>query len=96
MATRGGGHKQFKHPNKPGRETIAGKPSDDLAKQAGLKDKNDALCGGDQKAEGTAPPTCPMCRDASPLGRYDRAIFPQSRHVKSNCLVQFVLHIFSW
>jgi predicted RNA binding protein YcfA (HicA-like mRNA interferase family) len=40
-----GSHRQFKHPNKPGRVTIAGKPSDDLApgtfnsilKQAGLK-----------------------------------------------------------
>jgi predicted RNA binding protein YcfA (HicA-like mRNA interferase family) len=40
-------HRQFKHPSKPGRVTIAGKPSDDLApntlnsilKQAGLKEK---------------------------------------------------------
>jgi predicted RNA binding protein YcfA (HicA-like mRNA interferase family) len=40
-----GSHRQFKHPQKPGRVTIAGKPSDDLApgtfnsilKQAGLK-----------------------------------------------------------
>ena len=40
-----GSHRQFKHPRKPGRVTIAGKPSDDLApgtfnsilKQAGLK-----------------------------------------------------------
>ena len=40
-----GGHRQFKHPRKTGRVTIAGKPSDDLApgtmnsilKQAGLK-----------------------------------------------------------
>ena len=39
-----GGHRQFKHPSKPGRVTIAGKPGDDLApktfqsilKQAGL------------------------------------------------------------
>ena len=44
VATRGS-HRQFKHPQKPGRVTIAGKPSDDLAqgtfnsilKQAGLK-----------------------------------------------------------
>lgn len=44
MATRGS-HRQFKHPTKPGRVTIAGKPSDNLApgtlnsilKQAGLK-----------------------------------------------------------
>ncbi len=44
VATRGS-HRQFKHPVKPGRVTIAGKPSDDLApgtagsimKQAGLK-----------------------------------------------------------
>jgi predicted RNA binding protein YcfA (HicA-like mRNA interferase family) len=44
VATRGS-HRQFKHPRKPGRATIAGKPSDDLApgtfnsilKQAGLK-----------------------------------------------------------
>ena len=26
-----GSHRQFKHPTKPGRVTIAGKPSDDLA-----------------------------------------------------------------
>ncbi|MCE5279218.1 MAG: type II toxin-antitoxin system HicA family toxin [Planctomycetaceae bacterium] len=40
-----GSHRQFKHPHKPGRVTIAGKPSEDLApgtynsilKQAGLK-----------------------------------------------------------
>lgn len=44
IATRGS-HRQFKHPTKPGRVTVAGKPSDDLApgtlgsilKQAGLK-----------------------------------------------------------
>ena len=44
VATRGS-HRQFKHPSKPGRVTVAGKPSDDLApgtlnsirKQAGLK-----------------------------------------------------------
>lgn len=46
VATRGS-HRQFKHPSKPGRVTVAGKPSDDLApgtvnsilKQAGLKDE---------------------------------------------------------
>jgi predicted RNA binding protein YcfA (HicA-like mRNA interferase family) len=40
-----GGHRQFKHPTKPGRVTVSGKPSDDLPpgtlnsilKQAGLK-----------------------------------------------------------
>jgi predicted RNA binding protein YcfA (HicA-like mRNA interferase family) len=40
-----GSHRQYKHGTKPGRVTIAGKPSDDLApgtynsilKQAGLK-----------------------------------------------------------
>ncbi|MCC6776534.1 MAG: type II toxin-antitoxin system HicA family toxin [Hyphomicrobiales bacterium] len=45
VATRGS-HRQYKHPRKVGRVTIAGKPSDDLApgtlnsilKQAGLKD----------------------------------------------------------
>ena len=44
VATRGS-HRQYKHPSKPGRVTIAGKPGDDLAdgtvnsirKQAGLK-----------------------------------------------------------
>jgi predicted RNA binding protein YcfA (HicA-like mRNA interferase family) len=44
VATRGS-HRQYKHPSKPGRVTVAGKPSDDLApgtlnsilKQAGLK-----------------------------------------------------------
>jgi predicted RNA binding protein YcfA (HicA-like mRNA interferase family) len=43
-ATRGS-HRQFKHPTKPGRITVAGKPSEDLAsgtlnsilKQSGLK-----------------------------------------------------------
>jgi predicted RNA binding protein YcfA (HicA-like mRNA interferase family) len=46
VATRGS-HRQFKHPVKPGRVTIAGKPSDALApgtlnsilKQAGPKEK---------------------------------------------------------
>jgi predicted RNA binding protein YcfA (HicA-like mRNA interferase family) len=46
VATRGS-HRQYKHPEKPGRVTIAGKPSDDLApgtlnsilKQAGIKEK---------------------------------------------------------
>jgi len=45
VATRGS-HHQYKHRTKPGRVTIAGKPSDDVApgtlnsirKQAGLKD----------------------------------------------------------
>ncbi len=44
VATRGS-HRQFKHAGKPGRVTVPGKPSDDLApgtvnsilKQAGLK-----------------------------------------------------------
>jgi len=44
VATRGS-HRQFKHPSKPGRVTVAGKTNDDLAagtlnsilKQAGLK-----------------------------------------------------------
>jgi predicted RNA binding protein YcfA (HicA-like mRNA interferase family) len=44
VSTRGS-HRQFKHPSKPGRVTVAGKPSDDLApgtlnsilKQSGLK-----------------------------------------------------------
>ena len=44
IATRGS-HRQFKHPTKPGRVTVAGKPNDDLApgtlnsilKQSGLK-----------------------------------------------------------
>ncbi|HEY8065559.1 MAG TPA: type II toxin-antitoxin system HicA family toxin [Methylosinus sp.] len=30
VATRGS-HRQFKHPSKPGRATVAGKPSDDVA-----------------------------------------------------------------
>ncbi len=46
VATRGS-HRQFKHPVKPGRVTVAGKFSDDLApgtfnsilKQAGLKER---------------------------------------------------------
>ena len=45
VKSRGGIHRQFKHPWKPGRVTIAGRPGDDLAagtlnsirKQAGLK-----------------------------------------------------------
>ena len=40
-----GSHRQFKHPSKPGRVTVAGKPGDDvppgtlnsILKQAGLK-----------------------------------------------------------
>ena len=44
VATRGS-HRQFKHPVKPGRVTVPGKPADDLApgtlnsilKQSGLK-----------------------------------------------------------
>jgi predicted RNA binding protein YcfA (HicA-like mRNA interferase family) len=47
VATRGS-HRQYKHPVRPGRVTVAGKPSDDLAsgtlnsilKQSGLKDQN--------------------------------------------------------
>ena len=47
VATRGS-HRQYKHRTKPGRVTVAGKPSDDLApgtwnsvlKQAGLKEKS--------------------------------------------------------
>ncbi len=47
IATRGS-HRQYKHASKPGRVTIAGKPSDDLApgtrnsilKQAGLKERD--------------------------------------------------------
>jgi predicted RNA binding protein YcfA (HicA-like mRNA interferase family) len=46
VATRGS-HRQYKHPSKPGRVTIAGKPGDDLApgtlnsilKQSGLKEQ---------------------------------------------------------
>lgn len=46
VATRGS-HRQFKHTDKPGRVTIAGRPSDDVApgtvssilKQAGLKEQ---------------------------------------------------------
>jgi predicted RNA binding protein YcfA (HicA-like mRNA interferase family) len=45
LAATRGSHRQFKHATKPGRVTVAGKPSDDLApgtvnsilKQAGLK-----------------------------------------------------------
>jgi predicted RNA binding protein YcfA (HicA-like mRNA interferase family) len=47
VATRGS-HRQYKHPTRFGRVTIAGKPSDDLAKgttnsilkQAGLKEQS--------------------------------------------------------
>jgi predicted RNA binding protein YcfA (HicA-like mRNA interferase family) len=46
VATRGS-HRQFKHPTRPGRVTVAGKASDDIApgtlnsilKQAGLKEE---------------------------------------------------------
>jgi predicted RNA binding protein YcfA (HicA-like mRNA interferase family) len=46
LAATRGSHRQFKHPAKPGRVTVAGKPSDDLApgtlksiwKQARLKE----------------------------------------------------------
>ena len=47
LVTTRGSHRQYKHPRKPGRVTIAGKLSDDLApgtlnsilKQAGLRDQ---------------------------------------------------------
>jgi predicted RNA binding protein YcfA (HicA-like mRNA interferase family) len=47
VATRGS-HRQYKHPVRPGRVTVAGKPSDDLApgtlnsilKQSGLKEQS--------------------------------------------------------
>ena len=47
LVTMEGSHRQFKHPTKPGRVTVAGKPSDDLPpgtlnsilKQAGLKNR---------------------------------------------------------
>ena len=31
LATTRGSHRQFKHPDRPGRVTVAGKPSEDLA-----------------------------------------------------------------
>jgi predicted RNA binding protein YcfA (HicA-like mRNA interferase family) len=45
LAATKGSHRQFKHPNKPGRVTVPGRPSDDIApgtknsifKQAGWK-----------------------------------------------------------
>ncbi len=45
LAVTRGSHRQFKHPTKPGRATVPGKPSDDVApgtlnsvlKQASLK-----------------------------------------------------------
>lgn len=45
QVTSRGSHRQFKHPTKPGRVTVAGKPGDDvptgtlnsILKQAGLK-----------------------------------------------------------
>jgi predicted RNA binding protein YcfA (HicA-like mRNA interferase family) len=48
LVTTRGSHRQYKHRTKPGRVTIAGKPSDDLAagtlnsvlKQAQLKEKH--------------------------------------------------------
>lgn len=48
-----GSHRQFKHATKPGRVTIAGKPSDDMPpgtlnsilKQAGLKNPGDSQSG---------------------------------------------------
>lgn len=47
VATRGS-HRQYKHSERPGRVTVAGKPSDDLApgtlnsilKQSGLKERD--------------------------------------------------------
>ncbi|MDP1929952.1 MAG: type II toxin-antitoxin system HicA family toxin [Gammaproteobacteria bacterium] len=45
LVTTKGSHRQFKHPTKPGRVTVPGKPADDIApgtlnsvlKQSGLK-----------------------------------------------------------
>jgi predicted RNA binding protein YcfA (HicA-like mRNA interferase family) len=34
LAATKGSHRQFKHPTKPGRVTVAGKPSDDLRHRA--------------------------------------------------------------
>lgn len=31
LVTTRGSHRQYKHPDKPGRVTVSGKPSDDLA-----------------------------------------------------------------
>lgn len=47
LASTKGSHRQYKHPVKPGRVTVAGKPSEDLApgtlnsifKQSGLKEQ---------------------------------------------------------
>lgn len=47
LVTTRGSHRQYKHPRKPGRVTVAGKPSDDVApgtlnsilKQAGLREQ---------------------------------------------------------
>jgi len=47
LVATGGSHRQYKHPTKSGRVTVAGKPSDDLApgtlrsilKQSGLEEK---------------------------------------------------------
>ncbi len=47
LVTTRGSHRQYKHATKPGRVTVAGKPSDDLApgtfnsilKQSGLKEQ---------------------------------------------------------
>lgn len=41
IATRGS-HRQFKHPTKPGRVTIAGKPFDDLARGT---ERSEVSCG---------------------------------------------------
>ena len=46
MVAQKGSHRQYKHPDKPGRVTVAGHPKDDIApgtlnsilRQAGLKD----------------------------------------------------------
>jgi len=51
LASTKGSHRQFKHPSKPGRVTVAGKPSDDLApgtlnsilNQSGLKNRHPTL-----------------------------------------------------
>src|SRR5882672_9477325 len=67
VATRGS-HRQFKHPSKPGRVTVHGKPGDDIApgtlnsilKQSGLKNEvSDALRSRDREVPEQLFSVCP-------------------------------------
>src|SRR5437899_12342753 len=73
LTTRGS-HRQFKHPTKPGKVTVAGKPSDEMApgtlgsvlRQAGIDNDEgkevDQWPRGASSTNARGPAGAPMCR----------------------------------